>query len=325
MSDPGADTGSFGAMSTTVTLTGVGIDASELRRGLALARTLVATWETRFSRFRPDSEISRLNAAGSRPVQVSAAVLDLLQTMRDAVIRTGGAFDPSVLPALEAAGYTETIDRVRASPAIVPREPIPAAGIAGWREVVIDRERSEAALPAGMRIDPGGIAKGAFVDVLAAQLRHWPGGCVDAGGDLRVWGDAPAGGAWIVGIEDPARPGRDLAAVRIDRPGLAAVATSSPNRRRWMAAGAERHHLIDPATGVPLAGRFTSATAFAPTVTAAEIATKAILVASARGTRPDRIDSTLAACVTRDGELEFLEGPHHGHRADPEEAHRRPA
>lgn len=306
MTAPSVTTASFPALGTTVTLTGIDVTGDAFRAALADARALVEAWEDCFSRFRPDSQLCRLNAAGGASVSVDAPFLDLLATARDAAIRTGGRFDPSILPALEAAGYDDDFDRVRARATAVARPAIPAAGVAAWRAVRVDRERGEAVLPAGMRIDLGGIAKGAFVDRLAERLAGWPGGCVDAGGDLRVWGRSPAETGWIVGIEDPARPETDLAAVIAAPPLCAAVATSAPNRRRWTVGGEFRHHLIDPATGRPLALPVASVTVLAPTAATAEVATKALLVAAARGETPDLLDATLAATVDHDGRLAWI-------------------
>jgi thiamine biosynthesis lipoprotein len=299
-------TGSFPAMGTTVTLTGVGVTTATFAQALGEARALAEAWEDRFSRFRPGSQLCRLNAAGGAPVALDAPFLDLLEVARDAAIRTGGRFDPSILPALEAAGYDEDFDRVRRRPATVAHATATAAGVAAWREVRIDRSRHAATLPPGMRIDLGGIAKGAFVDRLAERLAHWPGGCVDAGGDLRTWGNAPTGNGWTVGIEDPARPGTDRAAITVAPPLCGAVATSAPNRRRWAVAGEARHHLIDPATGRSLTLPVASVTALAPTATAAEVATKALLVALARGEATELVDSTLAATIDHDGRLAWI-------------------
>jgi thiamine biosynthesis lipoprotein ApbE len=85
-----------------------------------------------------------------------------------------------------------------------------------------------------------------------------------------------------------------------------AVATSAPNRRRWTVDGDQRHHLIDPATGRPLALPVASVTVLAPTATAAEVATKALLVAIARGEPADLVDSTLAATVDHAGRLAWI-------------------
>jgi thiamine biosynthesis lipoprotein len=133
-----------------------------------------------------------------------------------------------------------------------------------------------------------------------------PGGCDDAGGDRRVWGRARGPAGWVVGIEHPARPGTDLAAIVASPPLCAAVATSAPNRRHWATDADERHHLIDPATGRSLALPVASVTALAPTATAAEVATKALLVAAARGETPALHGATLAATVDHDGRLAWI-------------------
>jgi thiamine biosynthesis lipoprotein len=291
-------------MGTTVTLTGVDVDPDGFRDALDGARALADAWEDRFSRFRPGSQLSRLNAEGA--AEVDATFLDLLETARAAALRTGGRFDPAILPALEAAGYDATFDTVRQRTATLARAARPTAGIDAWRRVRIDRAGGTVTLPPGMRIDLGGIAKGAFVDALAAHLGGWPGGCVDAGGDLRVWGRAPAGDGWVAGIEDPVRAGHDLAAVALAPPLCVAIATSSPNRRHWEVNGETRHHLIDPATGRSLALPVASVTVLAPTATAAEVATKAVLVGIARGEAPDLVDGTLAATVDHAGQLDWI-------------------
>jgi thiamine biosynthesis lipoprotein len=225
-----------------------------------------------------------------------------------AVERSGGRFDPSILPALEAAGYDQSIELVRGRVDWVPGTAVRAPGVAAWRSITIDRPAGTVTLPPGMRIDLGGIAKGAFVDAVAAQLAHWPGGAVDAGGDLRVWGLPPSGDTWAVGIEDPRRPEATLGVVRIVDPRWDGVATSAMNRRHWRTTTGEGHHLIDPATGRPVATPLAAVTAFAPTAAEAEIATKAILVAAADASaRLDLIDSEWAALVDKDGHLTILQ------------------
>jgi thiamine biosynthesis lipoprotein len=307
MSAPEVQRGTFRAMSTDIEITGVGIDHTEHEAALAYAHALAESWEERFSRFRPGSLLCRVNAASGAPTEVDATFIDVLAKAA-AVERSEGRFDPSILPALEAAGYDQSIEMVRGRVEWVPGTAVRAAGVAAWRSVTIDRAACTVALPPGMRIDLGGIAKGAFVDAVAAQLAHWPGGAVDAGGDLRVWGLPPSGDTWAVGIEDPRRPEATLGVVRIVDPRWDGVATSAMNRRHWRTNTGEGHHLIDPATGRPVATPLAAVTAFAPTTAEAEIATKAILVASTDASaRLDLIDSEWAALVDRDGHLTILQ------------------
>jgi FAD:protein FMN transferase len=302
------DQGSFTAMSTTITIGGVDVEPPELEGALVLGRRVAEEWEARFSRFRQDSMLARLNAAEGALTPVDDIFLDLLTTMRDAVFQTEGRFDPAILPALEAAGYTESIERVRETLRTALAPP-PTRGVGAWYDVVIDSERLQVALPDAMRLDAGGVAKGAFVDFLVSSFAHWPGGWIDAGGDLRFWGRPPCGEAWTVAIEHPSNPGIDLMTMRIDSPTLAGVATSAPNRRRWLTDSGEVHHLIDPAKGISLQRGPLSVTAFASNATQAEIATKAMMVAASRNESIRPFCSSLAVCVDAGGQITFIQGP----------------
>lgn len=298
--------GSFPAMSTTVEITGVGVSDREIARALDLGRRLADAWEDRFSRFRPGSQLCRLNAAAGESVRVDGLFLDLLERVKGAVPRTAGRFDPSILPALEAAGYDRSFAEGLGTARLAAADAPHAAGIAGWARVRIDRQRSEARLPAGMRIDLGGVAKGAFADLLAAELRGWPGGCVDAGGDLRAWGAPPDGERWVIGLEDPFHPSADQLVAELSPPGRAAMATSATHRRRWRTGEGMAHHLIDPRTGLPLPDIARAVTAFAPDVTSAEIATKALIVAAADGALPETFGATLAVVTYADGQIAVI-------------------
>ncbi|HEU5431302.1 MAG TPA: FAD:protein FMN transferase, partial [Thermomicrobiales bacterium] len=244
---------------------------------------------------------------------VDRLFLDLVERAAAAVARTGGRFDPAILPALEAAGYDDTWPQIDRERDRRRGSAVPTPGPAAWGAIRLDRRSGTLALPPGMRLDFGGIGKGMFVDLLARRLRQWPGGCIDAGGDLFVWGASPDGDGWAIGIEDPAAPDHDLLVARAAGAPLG-IATSGGYRRRWRAGGAAAHHLIDPATGQPLpASGPCAATAFAATVTDAEIATKALLVAAANGDPLDAIDAELGLLVDYNGAITTVnrEGHHH--------------
>jgi thiamine biosynthesis lipoprotein len=302
--------GTFPTMSTTVGMAGVGVSELAMAQGTARARQLAEAWEQRFSRFRPDSLLSRLNAAGGQPIPADDTFRSLLACASLAVQRTGGRFDPSILPALEALGYDCSIDQVRAGASRF--RPVPVsdassiAGTDGWAHVRIDHEAGVIALPAGMRIDLGGIAKGAFVDLLATEFAHWPGGSIDAGGDAVVWGEAPDGQAWHIGVEDPHAPDRDALILDVPAGAQGAIATSGTHRRRWHAGGHEVHHLIDPRTGNPASSGLLSVTALAETVTAAEVATKALLIAAVTPPIIELFGASAAVLIADDGHVRLL-------------------
>ncbi|HEU4793173.1 MAG TPA: FAD:protein FMN transferase, partial [Nitrolancea sp.] len=234
----------FRTMGTTVEMILVGGDLTDALGAFALAETLAKQWERTFSRFRPDSELSQLNARAGTPVTASADLFTCVSAAVTASRQTAGIFDPTILPALLAIGYDRTFVEI-ASDVTDPPVPVQVPGPAG---IQLDPTTRTITLPPDVRIDLGGIAKGMYADVLADQLAGWPGGAVSAGGDLRVWGISPSRDHWPVGVEDPSQPDRDVALIVLNDGG---VATSGTRRRSWRRGRQIVHHLIDPRTGAP--------------------------------------------------------------------------
>ncbi len=235
---------------------------------LDLAQARVEELEGRWSRFRGDSDISRLNDSGGIPVAVHADTIVLLGRLRDAWSRSRGSFDPSVLPALRSVGYLgETGEPVDCGPS-------PMTGL------VIEEDLNAAALPIGATLDPGGLGKGLAADLVARDLvtAGARGALVNIGGDLRAAGQA---GPWPIVVEDPDDPELARARFAIVDGG---VATSSTRSRRWRHGGAEHHHVIDPTSRRPADTDVATATVVAPTAWLAEaLATRALILGSERG------------------------------------------
>ena len=234
---------------------------------LQVARDRVEELERRWSRFRPDSEISRLNAHAGSPMAVSVETLGLVGRALEGARVTAGRYDPTVLGDVLRAGYDRTFGEFG-----------DAAGDGsalgrGWAGVVVDAAGSSVTLPAGVGLDPGGIGKGYAADLVAEELRAAgaAGVLVNLGGDLRAEGRAPGGGSWVVAIEHPLRPGL-VATVALGR---GAVATSSRVRRAWGPPADRRHHLIDPATGRPADTGLAAVTVLAARGWQAEVLAKA--------------------------------------------------
>jgi FAD:protein FMN transferase len=259
-------------MGTQVELLAVGAPSG----ALAAARRRLAELEARWSRFRPNSEISTLNRAAGRPVAVSPETLTLLALAVLAWQATAGRFDPTILDALEAAGYNRSFDQLPAGPPGADRArpaPGPAPGLTGLR---IDAESGTVTLPARTRLDLGGIAKGYAADLLCAQLQAGgaAGACVNIGGDLRVSGTAPGAGPWMVAVPHP--HGGQAATLQLTG---GAAATSSPLQRAWQAGGRPAHHLIDPHTSQPAQTGILQVTVIAAEAWRAEVAAKAAFLA----------------------------------------------
>ncbi len=237
---------------------------------------LFATVEATLSRFEPESELSHLNRSTRRPFRASPLLFTVVSEALKAARDSNGLFDPTVLRALEAAGYDRSFEKVLDRTA-EPGRPAVSAAAGRWREVVLDAERQTITLPEDCGLDLGGIAKGWTVDQAARLLarrgfRHF---AVDAGGDLYAAGRQADGAPWLVGVEDPRAPERDLMLLRVED---CAVATSSVCRRRWVLHGRAYHHLIDPRSGEPAHSGVLSATVLAPTVARAEVLAKVVLL-----------------------------------------------
>jgi len=240
--------------------------------------------EARWSRFLPDSDISRLNLAAGQPVQVDSATITLLTAMTDAWHATERRFDPSTLQALLEAGYRSSIDdRVTILPSGVVRltEQHDGHGSDGPTidHIEIDPDTCTVRLPVGLSIDAGGIGKGLAADLAVANALRCgaEGALVGIGGDLSMGGRPPDGG-WMVAIEHPEHERGILGSVAVPGGG---VATSSTRSRRWQRFGIERHHVIDPWTGAPSTTDLSSVTVVARSGWLAEVhATAAILAGS---------------------------------------------
>jgi thiamine biosynthesis lipoprotein len=250
----------FRAMGTEVVI--LSDAGSDVYRFASVARMVEAVFEreeARFSRFRGDTELSAVNANAGSWTTVSAPFRDVLVRSLEAAARTGGLFDPTVLPALVAAGYDRDFDEVRLA-LLPPRPPEPAGR---WSDVEL--RGSEIRFPHGVGLDFGGIAKGWTVDLALRAAAELPWAVVNAGGDLAVR-DVPEG--FDVRVEDPLLPAEEALRLTLSD---GALATSSVTARQW---GPSLHHLIDPRTGRPAVTDVVQATAWAKTCAEAEVGSK---------------------------------------------------
>jgi thiamine biosynthesis lipoprotein len=264
-------------MGTDVELLAVGADDAAMATLRTLAVDALEAREARWSRFRPTSELCRVNDAAGAPVVVSRSTFALIARAVDAWHDTNGRYDPTVLAALEAAGYDRDFDAV----APTGDETVDTtAAVPGCADVELDDIVSAVALPAGVALDLGGIGKGAAADevsaeLLAAGVRGVTGVLVNLGGDLRARGDAPPPHGWVIAVDDPLESGRTgLLAL-----GEGAVATSTRLRRTWTRGQRTLHHLIDPRTGAPAESGVASVTVVAGEAWRAEVLAKAAFVA----------------------------------------------
>jgi thiamine biosynthesis lipoprotein len=250
---------------------------SRLDAALAAVEERLREVDAAYSRFRPDSELSRVNAAPGTEHRLSP----LLATAVAAALRgarlSGGAVDPTLGRVMRVIGYDRTFDALDGrGPALT----LTARSVAGWEGVQFDPERLTLRVPPGVELDLGATGKGLAADLAAAAAlaAAGPGTGVllSLGGDIATAGERPAGG-WVIQVsEDSGAPLSALEeAVTIS---TGALATSSTTVRRWVRGEVTLHHILDPATGLPAAGPWRTVTTVALSCVDANIASTGAIV-----------------------------------------------
>ena len=230
--------------------------------------------EQSWSRFRDTSDLSILNASPGRDIEVSPRLWSALTRCDELWRATYGAFDPTILEALEEWGYDRSFETVRAGNA--DRSAPSRARVPGWSLVRLDTEARTVRLTGGVRIDLGGIGKGLAADLIAMGLvdRGAASACVALGGDVRVAGQSPTDSGWSVPVEDAALGVQSFTTDVKE----GALAMSTTLIRRWRRGGVEVHHIIDPAEGRPAHSGLVAAVVSAPQAWWAEGLAKAAIV-----------------------------------------------
>lgn len=249
----------------------VGGGPTALTRAFALADRCEQLW----SRFLPASDVTRLNWAEGRAVEVDPLTVRLITAMTDAAALTSGDYDPTLLPDLVAAGYAASV----LDPGRVTTLPSSARAPGNLRGIVIDG--NSVRMPPGTTIDPGGIGKGLVADLVCEDALAggaW-GALAEIGGDIVVAGQAPDEVAWRLGVENPLRATSDDTGTApehsaIVRLASGALVTSSQRKRRWSSQAGERHHLISPRTHESVRSSIQTVSVIAATGARAESLTK---------------------------------------------------
>ncbi len=273
----------FRAMGTdaVLVLDDAGCEGTEAAVALDGAEQEVRRIEAIASRFDPDSELMRLNAAGSARVTTDLfRLITAALAMREA---TGGRFDPTVHAAMMSAGYDRTLDELpdHADAAGPPRP--------GGGGVRTDVTSGTVTLAPGVALDLGGIAKGWAADRVADMLGVLGPCLVSMGGDMTIRG-LHQGEPWPVEVMhgDVART------IGLSRGGMA---TSGTDRRRWQRAGTAMHHVIDPATGRPSTTDLTRVTTVGDDAATAEAWATALLLAGRHGARREAHERGITAVL----------------------------
>lgn len=244
-------------------------------------RRFVEDFDRTLSRFKPESELCRLNADPRGRVPASELMRRAVEAGALAAEWSEGLVDPTLADEIEEAGYVAS----RAGMAGVPlaealadapeRRPASPRPEQRWRGFEVDDEAGEVVRPAGLRFDTGGTGKGLAADMLAANLRGYSRFIVDCGGDIRIGGADALVHPYEVFVEHPITGDR----AHVLRLGSGGVATSGINVRIWRDEdGHYSHHLLDPASGRPAWTGLVGATALGATALEAETLSKAALL-----------------------------------------------
>ena len=236
-----------------------------------------ADWEQRLSRFRMDSELSQLNHSRGQAVPVSSVLWDVVQTALRAADYSEGLVTPTLLRAMEVAGYDRSFSSLQPSGVPIHLKTKTSVPVRDWRTIECIAYPRSIRLPLGVQLDLGGIAKGWAAERAVQQLSLHGPALVDAGGDIAVSGPQADGTAWPIGVTDP--EGKTVEMLMLSGGG---VATSGRDYRRWRKGDLWQHHILDPRTGQPAQTDVFTVTIIAPTTCEAEMAAKVVLILGSR-------------------------------------------
>ncbi len=256
------------------------------------------------SRFRAESEISRIGRARGRPVRLSVLLAEAVTAALMAAEMTDGAVDPTVGGALVDLGYDRDFDEVRAQRdlPLTPPRPVP-----GWRCLEFDPRDRLLRAPAGVVLDLGATAKALAADRAAARVAEVTGVAVlvSLGGDISVAGSPPEG--WPIGIalDCATSPSSADVVVALGQGGLASSGTSV---RTWRRGGRRLHHIVDPKTGDSARTCWHLVSVAASSCVVANAASTAAIVWGEAA--PPRLSAMGLACrlVGNDGSVVVLNG-----------------
>lgn len=280
-------------------------DSSEFDTLLQQIPTWFEAWEQTFSRFRPDSELSQLNASVGQWFKASEDLWNVVNGSVQTARAHDGLITPTVLDALMNAGYDQSFEQIGQ----VAKPARAMGGIStsdALASIECDANAQTIFLPQDVRLDLGGFIKGwcadAVVQRLTVSLPQNTPALMDAGGDIAISGAMADGSDWAIGIADPFDVEHDLALVMLGRCG---VATSGRDYRKWTQDGIPCHHIIDPRTGNSAQTDVLSATVIAPSTQQAELASKMLLILGAQaGMKWVNAQKDYGACVVLDdGEI----------------------
>jgi len=240
----------FSTMSTFGTVNISYKEKMTVSNALTAAHEAVRELEKTCNIFDPESELSKLNAsAADEPFACSDLLWDVLRYARMFHRDSGGLFDVTIDPLMKLWGFHKTRETLPSEEEIAE-----AKRLTGLDKVVFDDEKHTVKFTVpGMSINLGGIAKGYALDRAADAVRSFGvnTGWIEIGGNILALPKKPGGGKYAAGIRNPFRKDELLGRTTV---GDAAISTSGNYERYVVIDGVQYTHIINPATGLPVAG-----------------------------------------------------------------------
>ena len=261
-----------------------------------------ARYEQLLSRTIAQSDVSRINNAGGKPVRVDPETWEILRQAKEISALTGGAFSVTIAPVTSLWTFTGTETNV------IPTDEkrLSMLHLVDDQQIALGDEGT-VTLPAGMQIDLGGIAKGYIADKVAELIRgRVQGGIISLGGNIYTVGSKPDGSPFSVGVRDPQSASGYLGILNT---GDGTVVTSGTYERGFSFGGVRYHHILDPKTGWPSQSDLVSATfVMDSSMTADALATACIVIGSEKSLELATAQGLDAMLIRGDGTILFTPG-----------------
>lgn len=263
----------FQAMGSKI-LIAMDTDQEDLLLKMKEAQEWFELWEQTFSRFRPESELTRLNRKPEVALPVSDTLFEVATLALQIENRTQGLISPKIHRALHFAGYSTSFEEL----------PLKEDFYLGTTESVddfenqsyyLDKANQTITIGHGTSLDFGGFVKGWAAHQTMLRLQDWAPVLVDAGGDISISRPPENQSSWPIGVANPFQPETPLELIMVNSGG---IATSGRDYRRWFFNHEWQHHLIDTRTNKPAETDVITSTVLAKDIIEAEMYSKLGLI-----------------------------------------------
>lgn len=226
----------FHTMGIAVHCTLVGVTEKEADTRTAEAERIFNAYDKRFSRFKNDSELMRLNNSDGKPTAVSLEMFQIIKKCYNLAQETAGIFDPSVGSILASYNYG-----LPENYTLPPRPPT-------FRDIIFNNRELEITLAPMQILEPAGIVKGIAIDAASEAFNGITGYMINAGGDILTHGKYINDQLWNITIQDPHNAKAVVTALKIQN---LSIATSGVYQTSGVKDGKAWHHLVNMETSKP--------------------------------------------------------------------------